>query len=276
MTDAASLHSSQRVPLGNGVQDIQGVLRNQAPHSLYRIRIPFQSRFRARLDGLRRNADLELIRDRNRNQRIDGGEVVASSRATGRRPDVINIVGLESGVYYLRVVPKAGRTGYQLSLSAQETRRTSLQYQVVQQTNAYRRQQGQLPLAVNTQLSRAAQRYARHMAVNDVFSHTGADGSSPWDRIRRADYDFSEAAENLAGGYDTAAGAMGGWISSRGHRANLLAHQVQEIGVGYFFRRQDTGRYTFQHYWAQSFGTPAHGAAPPPISIPTPFPDRDR
>ncbi|MGB3517657.1 MAG: CAP domain-containing protein [Elainellaceae cyanobacterium] len=265
MTDAhQSLNPSQLVPLARQNQDVRSVLRPNASHDLYRFRLP-KTRFRASLGGLQANADLELIRDRNRNGSIDPGEVVASSRATGRQVDRITIVGLEPGAYYLRVVPDGQRTRYRLLLSAQATNRTSKQYQVVQKTNAYRMQQGQLPLAVNTQLSRAAQQYARHMAVNDVFSHQGADGSSPWDRIRAADYDYSEAAENLAGGYSTAAGALQGWISSPGHRANLLAYQVQEIGVGYIYQRNDPGNYTFQHYWSQSFGTPASVSVNPSI-----------
>lgn len=270
-----TLNRAERISLTSDFKRHSNRIGGSDKNDIYRFRLPFQSRFRARLEGLSSNADMELIRDRNGNGSINPGEVVASSRATGRRQDSISILGLEPGTYYLRVFSKGSSTSYRLELAASRTNKISPQYEVVQRTNRYRLQNGKLPLALNTQLSKAAQRYSQHMAEEDVFSHQGRDGSSPWERIRAADYNYSDAAENLAAGHTTASSAMRGWINSPGHRANLLAYQVQEIGVGYFYLRNDGGRYTYQHYWAQSFGTPADRSTPSAPSNPGPYPDRD-
>jgi uncharacterized protein YkwD len=247
-----------------------------AGDQFFKFRLQNRSHLKLRLSGLEANADLELIRDRNRNGKIDPGEVVASSRATGTKTDRINLIGLEKGLYHVRVSHIAGgKTRYKLMRSAKPVDRPDFTYAVVQQTNAFRAQNGLPALAVNTQLTNAAQRYARVMARRDNFSHTGPDGSSPWDRIRKADYDFSDAAENLAAGHKTPTSAMNGWKKSAGHRANLLAWQVQEIGVGYFFNPQDSGRYTYGHYWAQSMGTlKGKDFFQVPDKSPTRFPDR--
>jgi uncharacterized protein YkwD len=226
-------------------------------NDFYQFRVTGRSSLRLNLRALRANADVEIGQDRDRNGTLDLGEVVASSRASGSKSEAIAIDGLGQGTYFVRVFPKTdGSTAYRLTLTTTSTERVSPAYAVVLETNRFRVKNGFKPLALNTQLSNAAQTYARSMAVDDQFSHTGADGSSPWDRIRAADYDYSEAAENLAAGHTTAASAMRGWINSPGHRRNLLAYQVQEIGVGYFYLNSDAGRYTFGHYWAQSMATP--------------------
>lgn len=239
-----------------------GIVRNDSiggtdPTDFYALRLNHRSSLRLNLRGLSANADLEIVQDQNRNGVVDLGEVVASSRASGTKAEAIAIDGLGRGIYYVRVFPKTeDSTTYRLTLKTTATERISPAYDVVLKTNTLRVQNGLLPLAVNTQLTRAAQAYARSMAVDDNFSHTGADGSSPWDRIQAADYDYSEAAENLAAGHTTAASAMRGWNNSPGHRRNMLAYQVQEIGVGYFYLNGDSGRYTFNYYWAQSMATP--------------------
>ncbi len=223
---------------------------------IYRLQLRQRSSFNLKLRSFGANADVELIQDRDGDGRAELGETIASSRAS-EGLDAIDIQGLSAGTYYLRVLPKSDdEMRYRLRLSAAPTQTVSPGYEVVQLTNAYRESKGLPALAVNTQLTKAAQAYARSLAIDDNWSHTGADGSSPWDRIEAAGYDYSQAAENLAAGHKTAASAVQGWINSPGHRRNLLAYQVQEIGVGYFVLTPDRGRVTFGSYWSQSMGTP--------------------
>jgi uncharacterized protein YkwD len=110
---------------------------------------------------------------------------------------------------------------------------------------------------LNTQLEQAAQSYAKSMSTQDFFSHQGADGSTWQQRIRATGYHFSDAAENLAIGHPTPVRVVDAWMNSPGHRRNMLAYQLQEIGVGYYYLRHDRGRVNANHYWAKSFGTPA-------------------
>ncbi|MDQ7029268.1 MAG: CAP domain-containing protein, partial [Ardenticatenia bacterium] len=75
---------------------------------------------------------------------------------------------------------------------------------VTASTNQYRQEAGCPPLTLSAQLTEAAQRHTDDMAYNDFSSHTGSDGSSPWDRIRDTGYEFILAGENIAAGYPTA------------------------------------------------------------------------
>ena len=124
-------------------------------------------------------------------------------------------------------------------------------------TNSERANAGCPPLRLNAQLTQAAQGHAADMALNDFFSHTGSNGSSPWNRINATGYQFASAGENIAAGYSTPQAAMNGWMNSPGHRANILNCAFQDIGVGYYYRNPDPGQVTYRHYWVQVFARPA-------------------
>jgi uncharacterized protein YkwD len=78
------------------------------------------------------------------------------------------------------------------------------------------------------------------------MSHTGSDGSSPFDRIRRYGYNYRRAAENVAAGYSSAQDVMRGWMNSSGHRANILNPRYRDIGIG-----DASGN---KRYWTETFG----------------------
>ncbi|MCS6909199.1 MAG: CAP domain-containing protein [Anaerolineales bacterium] len=144
-------------------------------------------------------------------------------------------------------LPFIGREAFQISPFAAE---------VVALTNQHRVAAGCAPLTINSRLMAAAQLHSEDMALHDFLSHTGSNGSSPWDRMRAQGYNFSHAAENIAAGYPTPASVMDGWMNSPGHRTNILNCDLREIGVGYYFLANDTGNVNYQHYWTQDFGTP--------------------
>ncbi len=98
-------------------------------------------------------------------------------------------------------------------------------------------------------LGAAARNHSVDMAQNNYMSHTGSDGSSPWDRIRAAGYSFTSAAENVGAGYPTADDMVNGWMSSPGHRANILSNEC-DIGVGYAYDAQST----YGYYWTLDLG----------------------
>ncbi|AEY87603.1 SCP-like extracellular [Streptomyces hygroscopicus subsp. jinggangensis 5008] len=117
---------------------------------------------------------------------------------------------------------------------------------IVRLVNAERAKAGCQPLTLNSTLTKAAQAHSDDMAAHQNMSHTGSDGSSPGDRITRAGYTWSSYGENVAYGYSTADQVMAGWMSSPGHRANILNCGFKEIGVGL----AQPGS-----YWTQDFGT---------------------
>lgn len=122
--------------------------------------------------------------------------------------------------------------------------------------NKKRENKGLKPLSLDTKLQNAAQAHSKDMAVNDFFSHTGSDGSTVGDRLRRVGYSYSYAAENIAAGSSTARAVMRQWMNSSGHRANILSRNVTEIGIGYYFQANDGGNEPWGHYWTQNFGDP--------------------
>lgn len=144
--------------------------------------------------------------------------------------------------------------------------------QVLELTNQFRAQNGLSPLQLNQELSAAAQDYSQDMAQQDFFSHTGKDGSQPWDRAREVGYEARAIGENLAAGQRTPAEVVQGWIDSPGHRANLLNSQYTEIGIGYYLLENDTGSVNYNRYWTQLFGSgdlnPATTLGETPAGIP--------
>ena len=127
---------------------------------------------------------------------------------------------------------------------------------VVDLVNAQRKQADLDPLRVDSQLAQAAQNHSRSMASQDFFSHTGANGSTPFERILKTGYEYRAAGENLAAGYTTPEAVVSAWMNSPGHRDNILNPQFTEIGTGYKFLANDTGSVNYGHYWSLSLGTP--------------------
>jgi uncharacterized protein YkwD len=113
--------------------------------------------------------------------------------------------------------------------------------------NFVREYHGLVPLALDIDLSRAAQGHAEELARRGELSHRGLDGSRLGNHLREVDYPYSVAAENLAAGPPEADGAVILWLNSPGHRRNLLLEGVTAIGVGY--ARAPARDDRFRHYW---------------------------
>lgn len=105
---------------------------------------------------------------------------------------------------------------------------------------AYRAQSSLAALPVNPRLSQAAQAHANDMACNNLFVHTGSDGSTPDDRVLATGYSALGVAENVYGSYPPldGQGIIDWWAADQTdprHNENLLTTQYTEIGVGYAF-----------------------------------------
>ena len=100
------------------------------------------------------------------------------------------------------------------------------------------------PVTWNDQLAQAAYDHSRDMYNNNYFSHTGLDGSSPGDRIRRAGYSWRTYGENIAKGYNNEQAVIQGWLNSPGHCRNIMDAAFKEMGLG----RVGT-------YWTQEFAS---------------------
>ncbi|WP_297657981.1 CAP domain-containing protein [Hydrogenophaga sp.] len=108
------------------------------------------------------------------------------------------------------------------------------------------------PLAWDDRLFSAAARHSIDMATNNYFSHTGLDGRSASRRITDEGYAWSWAGENIAAGQSTVSAAMGTWLASPGHCANIMRADYRDVGVSCVQRSgSDYGR-----YWTMSLARP--------------------
>jgi uncharacterized protein YkwD len=105
--------------------------------------------------------------------------------------------------------------------------------------NSVRRSRGLRPLRSNRRLLRAAVGHSRSMVRAAFFSHVAPGGLGLVQRVRRTGY-LSRAhrwlvGENIGFGRGSAASPAGmvrSWMGSTAHRANILAGQFSEIGLG--------------------------------------------
>lgn len=116
--------------------------------------------------------------------------------------------------------------------------------QVVTLVNAERADAGCAPVTVDSRLTTAAQAHSDDMARRGYLEHTTPEGVTFDQRIRRAGYP-RPAAENIAMGLSSADAVMDAWMSSEGHRRNILNCDISAIGVGV----NSSG-----WYWTQNFG----------------------
>jgi len=102
------------------------------------------------------------------------------------------------------------------------------------------------PVSWSENLAMAAYLHSEDMALNNFFSHTGSDGSSPGQRISRQGYPWRTYGENIAVGYPTVPSVIQGWLGSEGHCRNMMDPDFTEIGAGYAvgsFGGNPTARY---------------------------------
>ena len=110
---------------------------------------------------------------------------------------------------------------------------------VVDQVNRERTARGLSALRVDPALTAAAQ--IRAQEIVERFSHTRPDGTK-WSTVSSVAY-----GENIAKGQRTADKVMAAWMSSSGHRANILRASYGSIGVACV----QSGNV---YYWVQLFG----------------------
>ncbi|MFI5275245.1 MAG: CAP domain-containing protein [Candidatus Saccharimonadales bacterium] len=104
--------------------------------------------------------------------------------------------------------------------------------QLLADTNTQRELNDDSSLALNSQLTQAAQTKANDMATRNYWSHNSPDGRTPWSFISASGYQFAAAGENLAYGFNSSNDIMNGWMNSPEHRTNVLNKVFTQIGFG--------------------------------------------
>ncbi|GAE25112.1 hypothetical exported protein [Halalkalibacter wakoensis JCM 9140] len=121
---------------------------------------------------------------------------------------------------------------------------SDLERLVAELTNQERRNNGLPDLQLDDSLSHVARVKSQDMEEHNYFLHTSPTYGSPFDMIRDFDISYQSAAENIAQGQRSAEEVVQAWMTSEGHRANILNQTYTHIGVGY----HEEG-----HYWTQMF-----------------------
>ncbi|MFJ4951720.1 CAP domain-containing protein [Streptomyces sp. NPDC088760] len=126
------------------------------------------------------------------------------------------------------------------------SREAAVEAEVLKLVNEERAKAGCSPLAANSSLTKLAESFSADMAARGFFDHTDPDGRTPWDRAAAAGV-TDLGGENIARGQADAAAVMQAWMSSPGHRANILNPDFKTLGVGVHFGPGGP-------WWTQDFG----------------------
>lgn len=158
-------------------------------------------------------------------------------RASVRAGDHLAVVARRSGRTWTVAVAVADEATAPTPAPAAETP-SGVRGDIVDQTNAARAREGGLPtLAANGCLMANAQRYAEYMAAREMdLAHQDLG------EVRAECDGTGWVGENILYNYDgSAAFALGQWMNSPGHRANILKPEYHLIGVGH--ARSASGRF---------------------------------
>jgi uncharacterized protein YkwD len=120
---------------------------------------------------------------------------------------------------------------------------------VLDLANAERKKVQLAPLVAHPLLMKAARQHSANMAKQGRLEHT-LDQKSVGGRLTDVGYPWSRCGENIALGARTPAEAISGWMSSPGHRDNMLSKEYTHIGVA-----SATGA-DGQQYWTMVLASP--------------------
>ncbi len=106
--------------------------------------------------------------------------------------------------------------------------------------NRDRARAGLPALVLDPRLSAIARAHSQDMADHDFVGHVSPRTGTAMERVRRAGLRPELVLENVGRAYG-AAEAENGFLSSPGHRGNLMDPHARRVGVGVVFGREVTG-----------------------------------
>lgn len=133
------------------------------------------------------------------------------------------------------------------------TARYDYAYQVLNKVNAERKAAGVSELTMDEDLLSAAMLRAAETVVS--FDHIRPNGTRCFTASGKM------YGENIASGFGTPTEVMQAWMSSDGHKKNILNSSFQSIGVGCIVNAK-----TKRVYWVQCFGYEAATAVTKPAN----------
>ena len=125
--------------------------------------------------------------------------------------------------------PSTGGDYTTVPVSAQEENAFAL-------LNADRAKNGQSALQLDPELCRLARMKSEDMNANQYFAHTSPTLGSAAEMLRNHGYSFTSVGENIAH-HATVEKSQAAFMSSTGHRANILGSQWKKVGIGVCYDR---------------------------------------
>ena len=123
--------------------------------------------------------------------------------------------------------------------------------EVLRLVNIERDKVGAAHLVLDGALCDAANMRAIEMDCTGVFEHKRPNGNSCFEVYDICNVEWQSACgENIAVGQATPEDVMKSWLSSAGHKANILSPEYTKMGLGYSVGLSN-GQY--RGYWAQEF-----------------------
>ena len=151
-------------------------------------------------------------------------------------------VQVESGKPYTGEAPEKSAEAKPVEQPAQTDVATAKQ-DIVDRTNALRRENGVAVLRVNDRLMQAAQVRADEMAAHTVYSHTRPNGGK-FNTVTDCPYmaeNIHRIADWVLSDQTLAERAVADWSASTTHNKNMVNPKLSEIGVGLARGVNDTG-----------------------------------
>lgn len=151
-----------------------------------------------------------------------------------------------------------GFTGCATGRESVSTYNADFDRKVLELVNAERAKRKLPALQWRDDLANAARYHAQDMAMEDYMEHDSYDRNKSglkrvcgtFDRINKFVKGIFPCAENIAAGSDTPQEVVADWMSSSGHKANILNKKAKYLGCGCY--NNDESEYGL--YWVQCFG----------------------
>ena len=120
---------------------------------------------------------------------------------------------------------------------------------VFHHTNAFRKLHNKKIFKPSAMLDTSSSLHSQDMAANNYFNHVSLDGRTMTKRMEAQGMrNWKRCAENIAAGQLTGYSAYAGWISSEGHRKNIM-NDTTHLGVGMGYNPDST----YKYYYTQNF-----------------------
>lgn len=171
---------------------------------------------------------------------------------------IVDYKEVVSGYYYdCPICGQGERKSIKIDAKTVDTRTEEQKKQkIIELVNQVRAANGKSLLVENNDVMNCAQLKAQDFIDNNYFAHTSpkyGDASAMLESMFSIGSNF--VGENIAAGESTPEKAIEDWISSEGHRTNILDDDITQIGVGYV--TLDSGvsvdGVTYHDFWVEIF-----------------------